>query len=745
MFAFVAVACSSGDTGTSHNTGTSLAEPTPTTTSLATDTTTSVIPVLDPCDTAHMNNETTRLDASDIPTLEEEIARRYELEKEAEAEKRAELRSNAEKLRSNAENFKPAIGNRGGVLTIATISEPLTFNLAVSKDSGSSYVLDHVFEGLTRVSWLTDEVEPELAKSWETSQKGKVWTFHLRENVKWHDGEDFTSEDVVFTFNQIIYNDDIDASDRAQFNFQSWDSETGDWIPAQMTVEALNDYIVQFTLPEPFAPFLRAMTTAIYPEHILKNHVDRGTFYSETLHDTSSTHNKTFTVETVWDINANPAEIIGTGPFTISEYTPLATALNTGNLASEGENTAAGGESTSNPAVGWGNTASQDTTDVNGKLVLKRNPLYWLKDSEGNVLPYLDQIVLIIVSDLDDELESFKSGISDYLNVRGEDYQSLLSASNAENFTLHRRGPGFGSTFLAFNMNPDAVTTDTQATTGTRAGVRDATGGDTQTGVDTGRFTNEKLSWFTNQTFRQAVAHSVDRNRIITEVQHNLAYPQWSSVSPSAGDFHNPEVRRYPYDIDTAKQLLDCLGWMDTDEDGIREDTKGNPITFTIATNMENNIRVRTAEIISEGLQMVGVQAVLDATTFDDMVDRLTNSYEWDTMLVGFGGSTEPHDSITLWHSSESLHLWHPQQDSPANNWERRIDEQYVLGSQENNRKKRVEFYHHAQEIAAEQTPIVYTTLSERIDATRNIFGNLTPSPYGLWDARYLYLLTPDA
>ena len=282
-----------------------------------------------------------------------------------------------------------------------------------------------------------------------------------------------------------------------------------------------------------------------------------------------------------------------------------------------------------------------------------------------------------------------------------------------------------------------------QAGVGTGAG--DGTGENEQAGVDTGRFTDEKLSWFTNQTFRQAVAHSVDRDRIITDVQHDLAYPQWSSVSPSAGDFHNPEVRRYPYNIDTANHMLNCLGWVDTDGDGIREDNNGDTIIFTITTNMENNIRVRTAEIISEGLQMIGIQAVLDKAKFDNMVDRLTSSYAWDAMLIGFGGSTDPHDSITLWHSSESLHLWNPQQDSPANNWELRIDEQYVLGSQEHNRDKRVEFYHHAQEIAAEQTPIIYTTLSERIDATRNIFGNLAPSLYGLWDARYLYLLPPAA
>ena len=51
----------------------------------------------------------------------------------------------------------------------------------------------------------------------------------------------------------------------------------------------------------------------------------------------------------------------------------------------------------------------------------------------------------------------------------------------------------------------------------------------------------------------------------------------------------------------------------------------------------------------------------------------------------------------------------------------------------------RVELYHYAQEIIAEIVPVIYTTQSERLTATRNTFGNTTPTLYGLWDIRYLY------
>ena len=118
----------------------------------------------------------------------------------------------ADRLRANADAFEYSIGRPGGALTVATISEPLTLNLALANDSSSTGVLEYVFEGLTETSWLTDEVEPALAESWSHSEDGLTWIFHMRKGVTWHDGEPLTAHDVAFTFNDIIYNPDIGAS-----------------------------------------------------------------------------------------------------------------------------------------------------------------------------------------------------------------------------------------------------------------------------------------------------------------------------------------------------------------------------------------------------------------------------------------------------------------------------------------------------------------------------------------------------
>ena len=559
------------------------------------------------------------------------------------------------RLRRNASGFRYEIGSYGGTITYATISEPLTFNYALANDAGSSGYLGYLFEGLTETSWLTDEVEPALAESWESSEDGLTWTFHLREDVQWHDGAPFTAQDVDFTFNRILYNDDVPTTDRAPFLFRFLNDD-GEWQEERMSVTAVDDYTIQCVLPSPFATFLRSMGTAIYPSHILEPVLDSGDF------------------ESLWDINTEPAEVIGTGPFTISEYVPQE------------------------------------------RLTLQRNPNYWLQDEEGNHLPYLDEVIYHIVPDFAAELAAFQSGETDYHGVLGEEYATLKGMEEAGNFTIHRRGPGFGTTFLTFNQNP---------------GMNSETGSPL--------VPPEKLAWFQNVEFRRAVAHSVDKATVVEEVYEGLAYPQWAPVSPAAGDFHNSDISRYEYNPAEANAILDGLGWTDTDGDGIREDGDGNPIEFELITNTGNSVRGRVGEVIAAGLTGIGVKANYKLVEFGDLVDRLVSSYEWEALIVGFTGSSDPHSGIVFWHSEEDFHLWYPNQPEPATEWEAEIDELYVKGSRELDRETRIGYYHRAQEIVAENLPVIYTTLSERLGAVRNVFGNISPTLYALWDTRYVY------
>src|SRR5580704_578791 len=87
---------------------------------------------------------------------------------------------------------------------------------------------------------------PGLADFWTNSPDGKTWTFHLRKNLRWSDGEPLTADDVLFTWNDCILNPKIvnDIRDSFIINGQG------------PTVTKLDDLTIQVVMPAVYAPFL---------------------------------------------------------------------------------------------------------------------------------------------------------------------------------------------------------------------------------------------------------------------------------------------------------------------------------------------------------------------------------------------------------------------------------------------------------------------------------------------------------
>ena len=118
--------------------------------------------------------------------------------------------------------------------------------------SGTSYEIFHLNYDFL-VGYNTDlSPRPELATKWEKSPDGKVWTFTLRQGVKWQDGQPFTAADVVFTYTYIIKN-----------NLTAFTSYTNNI----EKVEAVDDFTVKMTCSKPKANMLR-LWIPILPEHI---------------------------------------------------------------------------------------------------------------------------------------------------------------------------------------------------------------------------------------------------------------------------------------------------------------------------------------------------------------------------------------------------------------------------------------------------------------------------------------------
>jgi peptide/nickel transport system substrate-binding protein len=194
----------------------------------------------------------------------------------------------------DGKGYKPQVGRAGGGLVVATISPPKSFNPILAKETSTTSITGLIFEGLTRTNGVTTEVEPALAESWELSEDGLTWTFHLRRDVLWNDGRPFTADDVVFTFEKLIYNEKIPSSSRDIFTIQG----------KRIKVRRVDRYTVTFTLPVRFAPFLRSLGQNILPRHALEDIVDGGDFSN------------------AWSVNTPPEKIVGTGPFMLERYIP---------------------------------------------------------------------------------------------------------------------------------------------------------------------------------------------------------------------------------------------------------------------------------------------------------------------------------------------------------------------------------------------------------------------------------------
>lgn len=187
------------------------------------------------------------------------------------------------------------IGKFGGTFVASTIGEgPKTFNPFNSKDNISSTMSEIMYDGLVSTNPVTGETIPKLAKSFEVNDC--EYTIHLRKGIKWSDGKPITADDVIFTWDKIIFGGYGNTSTRDSVII---DGE----LPS---VNKIDDYTVKFITPKPFAPFLRMLSSPIAPKHIFESAINRGKEYFDGYLST----------------NTKPEEFVTSGAFKIKEYVP---------------------------------------------------------------------------------------------------------------------------------------------------------------------------------------------------------------------------------------------------------------------------------------------------------------------------------------------------------------------------------------------------------------------------------------
>jgi peptide/nickel transport system substrate-binding protein len=148
---------------------------------------------------------------------------------------------------------KTAVPTFGGTYVEGVISSAQFLNPVLAATRVDEDVVRLVFSGLSRFR-SDGSIQGDLAKSYSTSEDGKIWTFEIREDALWHDGKPVVSDDVVYTVALL--------QDRAYVGQYS-DAFRG------VRVERVEDRVVRFVLPDSYGPFAASTTVPLLPSHLL--------------------------------------------------------------------------------------------------------------------------------------------------------------------------------------------------------------------------------------------------------------------------------------------------------------------------------------------------------------------------------------------------------------------------------------------------------------------------------------------
>ncbi|MDR1971082.1 MAG: ABC transporter substrate-binding protein [Treponema sp.] len=531
------------------------------------------------------------------------------------------------------EEFVP--GRVGGTWNSSITNEPKSFNLLVAeRDNESSAIVGSMHEYLVdydvvRREWKPRCASPEVVVNEAAGTLDVIYT--LRDNLYWSYYQNaqprvpVTSDDVIFWYNEIVGDPALHSSG---YNSQFVTMEDGS--EERITIRKISDKRFVFHFPRLDADPLLATNMDFGPSAIYgKAKRERG-------------------VQGVLDlfsVATDPKTIPSMGEWFLTEYIP------------------------------------------GQRLVYKRNPDYWKKDSAGETLPYPEENIVQILPDQNTQFLVFKEGSLEGYTSRPEDLNELIEKQNT-GYTVFNAEGSVNAPLWSFNQNPRNKDTP-------------------------------QYEWFTRKEFRQAMSCLLNRDRIISQVYRGLAEPKLDFFPPP-NPYYNEQIKlQYLYSPQRALELLRSIG-ITRDRRGIMRDEKGRQIEFDLSISSDNTVTADTASIIRDELDKMGIKVNIRATDFQKLVEQLTATYDWQSVMIGLGSPFFPIQGSNVWPSSGNLHLWYPLQEKAATDWEARIDYLYNEGKYTINREKAELIWDEYQRLILEQCPVIYLLRQRSFFALRN-------------------------
>lgn len=450
-------------------------------------------------------------------------------------------------------------------------------------------------------------VEPNVAKGYDISDDGLVYTIYLREGMKWSDGTPFTATDCVYYYNYVLVpevnNETGEVTKSHTTKYYNWymteDPADGILKPAQ--VRYVDDYTFTITLYSPKPTLLQAICIdnkwMFCPKEWYKDIV---AVDMETPHWSGESDLKLIGGEglvTVTEDEALANAKAKSDLYTFEDYSMLCKELNYYYWQYAGRPT----------LRAWTLTSALTETT----LVWVRNPYYWKVDAEGRQLPYIDELNF---TSMDESLiaQEIMAGNIDYSGINISDY-SLYKASEANG---------------CYNVKRSVAVNWATATLELNQTYKDA----------------QYASLFSEIDFRHALSIAVDRDEMNEILYNGLATPaQFAAPEGSAEYIEGATTKWIEYDIETANALLDGIASISSElnSDGYRTFVDGNNAGKAVTLEVEttgDDLSAKAVALLAQYYKKIGIQVVEVANT--DNNARNEKFYKGDEAMCAWGGGT---------------------------------------------------------------------------------------------------------
>ncbi len=392
-------------------------------------------------------------------------------------------------------------------------------------------------------------VVPNIAKGWEESEDGKTLTLYLRKGVKWSDGAPFTADDIMFWCEDVLLNDELTP-------VQPADLSPGGEV---MRVEKIGDYTVRFHFAAPYSSVMARMfglpSRSFYaPKHYLMQFHPRYTPIEE-LEKMAQMEGYEYWYQLFARQNKDVYMGVGYPPVKF----PTLNAF-------------------------W---TIERKLDV---ALAERNPYYWVVDTAGNQLPYVDEILATAVMDAQTRSAKILAGEVDFAGVTPSAADITLYKENAEkgDYRVLLWGSAFANE-AAYMPNQT---------------VKDPV--------------LRKI--FGDIRFRQALSLAINREEINQVVFLGLGVPRQVTVFPASKHYEEKFAKAYTeYNPKEANRLLDEMGLIWDKDQKWRLQPDGRKLAI-VCHYVEAEAPVEAvSELVEHYWEAIGIDLALKRATWTDM------------------------------------------------------------------------------------------------------------------------------